>query len=62
MPENYLLLKGDKGTSWQFDNSKTLNAIDGYDFQIDLRTGLLHSILFFENNEYMQGIYSQMGR
>ncbi len=56
MPEYYGSLKGDKGTSWRFDNSKVLDAIGGYDYKIDLTTGLGRSISFFEKHDFMQGI------
>ena len=49
MPDVYQPLKGDKGTSWRFDNTKVLEAIGGYEFQIDLKTGLRNSIVFYEN-------------
>lgn len=56
MPEFYQPLKGDKGTSWRFDNTKVLEAIGGYEFQIDLKTGLRNSIVFYETHNEMQGI------
>lgn len=56
MPEYYQSLKGDKGNTWKFDNSKVLDAIGGYDFQIDLKTGLRRSVEYFERHEEMQGI------
>ena len=56
MPEYEESLKGDKGTTWRFDNSKVLSAIGGYEFQIDLKTGLMRSIDFYEKHEEMQGI------
>ena len=56
MPEYYQILKGDKGTSWKFDNTKVLNAIGGYDFKITLEDGLKQSIEYFENNISMQGV------
>jgi len=56
MPEYYQSLKGDKGTSWKFDNTKVLNAIGGYEFKVDLRTGLKRSIDFYNSHIEMQGI------
>lgn len=56
MPEFYQSLKGDKGTSWRFDNTKVLNAVGGYEFQIDLETGLRKSIDYYNTHSEMQGI------
>ena len=55
-PEGYQLLKGDKGKSWVFDNSKIMNAIGGYKTQVDLEEGLRDSVTYFVENEDMQAI------
>lgn len=56
MPEYYNMLKGDKGTTWRFDNSKVMNAIGGYEFQYDLKAGLQRSVDFYLANPDMQAI------
>lgn len=56
MPGYKEILLGDKGTNMLFDNSKVLNAIGGYDFRYDLRTGLERSVNYYLDNEFMQGI------
>ena len=56
MPEYYQSLKGDKGTSWSFDNTKVLEAVGGYEFEYDLLSGLKRSIEYFNSHENMQGI------
>ena len=59
LPEYYESLLGDKGTSFVFDNTKILNAIGGYDFQVDLKEGLRSSLSYFSLNKDAQIIDSR---
>lgn len=59
LPEYYESLIGDKGTSFVFDNTKILNAIGGYDFQVDLKEGLRSSLSYFSLNKDAQIIDSR---
>lgn len=56
LPEFQDILAGDKGRNMLFDNSKVLNAIGGYNFKVDLMSGLQETVRFYEGNPEMQGI------
>ena len=56
LPSYYNMLRGDKGTSWKFDNSKVLKAVGGYNFQYDLQRGLRESVQYFLSHEELQKI------
>lgn len=56
MPEIHDMLIGDKGKDMRFNNTKVLKAIGGYDFKVDLESGLKESLEYYENNAFMQGV------
>lgn len=63
LPEFEFILKGDKGQNMLFDNSKVLNAIDGYNFEYTIEKALKESVEYFENHSEMQMIdYKWDGR
>lgn len=56
LPEFYDVLLGDKGTNMRFCNQKVIDAIGGYEFKVELNTGLRESIEYFETNNKLQAL------
>lgn len=63
MPEFSEILRGDKGENMCFDNTKVMDAIGGYVFDISLYDRLKASVEYFLSNQFMKGIdYKWDGR